>query len=66
MLREVAFFGALVPSLFVYFVASIALFVIVDRMITRAGAYRFLWHPPLARLGFFFCVISLLVFITRP
>jgi hypothetical protein len=66
MLREIALFGALAPTLLLYFLASILLFVIVDRLITRAGAYRLVWHPPLVRLGLFLCVLSLLVFTTRP
>ena len=53
MLREIALFGALAPSLLLYFLASILLFVIVDRLITRVGAYRLVWHPPLVRLGLF-------------
>jgi len=66
MLREIALFGALAPSLLLYFLASILLFVIADRLITRAGAYRLVWHPPLVRLALFLCVFSLLVFTTRP
>ena len=66
MLREIALFGALAPTLLLYFLASILLFVIVDRLITRAGAYRLFWHPPLVRLGLFVCVFSLLVLTTRP
>jgi protein AaeX len=66
MLREIGLFGALAPTLLLYFLASILLFVILDRLITRAGAYRLVWHPPLARLGLFLCVFSLLVFTTRP
>jgi Protein of unknown function (DUF1656) len=66
MLREVPLFGALAPSLLLYFVGSIFLFVVVDRLITRAGAYRFFWHPPLVRFGLFLCVFSLLVFTTKP
>jgi hypothetical protein len=66
MLREIALFGALAPTLLLYFLASILLFVIGDRLITRAGVYRLFWHPPLVRLGLFVCVFSLLVFMTRP
>ena len=66
MLREIAIFGALAPSLLLYFLASILLFVIADRLITRAGAYRLVWHPPLVRLALFLCVFSLLVLTTRP
>jgi len=66
MLRELALFGALAPSLLLYFLAAMPLFVIVDRLVARLGVYRFLWHPPLARFGLFLCVFSALVLSTRP
>jgi len=66
MLRELALFGALAPSLLLYFLAAVLLFVIVDQLVARLGVYRFVWHPPLARFGLFLCVFSLLVLSTRP
>ena len=66
MLRELALFGALAPSLLLYFLAAVPLFVIVDRLITYLGVYRLMWHPPLARFGLFLCVFSVLVFSTGP
>jgi len=66
MLRELALFGALAPSLLLYFLAAVLLFVIVDQLVARLGGYRFVWHPPLARFGLFLCVFSLLVLSTRP
>ncbi len=50
MLREIALFGALAPSLLLYFLAAILVFIVLDRMVARLGVYRFLWHPPLARV----------------
>jgi len=64
MLRELALFGALAPSLLPYFFAAILLFVIVDRLVARLGVYQFVWHPPLARFGLFLCVFSVLVLST--
>jgi hypothetical protein len=66
MLREIALFGALVPSLLLYFLVAILLFVVLDRLIAPFGIYRLLWHPPLARFGIFLCVFSILVLSTRP
>jgi uncharacterized protein DUF1656 len=66
VLRELALFGALAPSLLLYFLAAILLFVIVDRLVTRLGIYRLAWHPPLARFGLFLCVFSVLVLSMRP
>lgn len=64
MLRELALFGALAPSLLLYFLAAILLFVMVDRLFARLGVYRFVWHPPLVRFGLFLCVFSVLVLST--
>ena len=66
MLREVPILGALAPSYLFYFLASSLLFVILDRLATRLGLYRLLWHPPLARLGLFLCLFSALVLATKP
>ena len=66
MLRELALFGALVPSFLLYFLVSILLFVVLDRLIALFGIYRLLWHPPLARFGIFLCVFSILVLSSRP
>jgi hypothetical protein len=64
MLREVALFGGLAPSLLPYFFAAILLFLVTDQLIARLGVYRLLWHPPLARFGLFLCVLTALVLST--
>ena len=64
MLRELALFGALAPSILLYFLGAILLFIVLDRLLTRLGIYRFVWHPPLARLGLFLCLFSVLVLST--
>ena len=64
MLREVSLFGALAPSLLLYFLASIVLFLVIDRVASPLGFYRYVWHPPLVRLALFACVFSGLVLLT--
>lgn len=66
MLREIALFGALVPSLLLYFLAAIPLFLMIDRLAAPLGFYRLVWHPPLVRLALFACVFSGLVLLTSP
>jgi hypothetical protein len=66
MLREVDLFGGLVPSLLLYFLAAISLFLVFDRLASPLGLYRLVWHPPLARLSLFVCLFSGLVLLTRP
>jgi len=66
MLREIGLFGALVPSLLLYFLVSVALFLVIDRLASPLGVYRLVWHPPLVRLALFVCLFSGLVLFTHP
>jgi protein AaeX len=64
MLREIGLFGALVPSLLLYFLAAIPLFLLIDRLAEPLGFYRLVWHPPVVRLALFVCLFSGLVLFT--
>ena len=64
MLRGIALFGALAPTLLLYFLAAIPLFLMIDRLASPLGFYRLVWHPPLVRLALFACVFSGLVLFT--
>lgn len=66
MLRETAVFDALVPSLLLYFLGAFLAFAVLDRLAARAGIYRLLWHPALARLGLFVAAFSALVLSAKP
>ena len=66
MLREVGLFGALVPSLLLYFLAAIPLFLVIDSLASPLGFYRLVWYPPLVRLALFACVFSGIVLLTAP
>jgi len=66
MLREIALFGAGVPSVLLYFLAAIALFLAADQLANGLGFYRLVWHPPLVRLALFVCLFAGLVLFTRP
>ena len=66
MLREVDLFGGLAPSLLLYFLAAVVLFLVIDRTLSPIGFYRLVWHPPLVRLALFVCLFSGLVLFTRP
>ena len=60
MLAEVSLFGALTPSLFIYFLVALALFIPLNALLGRCGVDRLAWHPPLARFGLFLCLFSTL------
>ena len=64
MLREIDVFGAGVPSMLLYFLVTIPLFLVIDRLALPLGLYRLVWHPPLVRLALFGCLFSGLVLLT--
>jgi protein AaeX len=66
MLREISLFGAGVPSLLLYFLAAVPLYLVVDRLARLLDLYRFVWLPPLVRLALFVCIFSSLVLLTSP
>ena len=66
MLREIDLFGGLAPSLLLYFLAAVVLFLVVDGLLSRLGFYRLVWHAPLVRLAIFACLFTGLVLLTRP
>lgn len=58
MPREIALLDALVPALFLAFLCSVVLQMLLDRIFGVCGVYRHVWHPPLFRLSFFICIFS--------
>jgi protein AaeX len=66
MLREISLFGAGLPSLLLYFLAAIPLFLVIDQLASPLGFYRVVWHPPLVRIALFACLFSGLVLLPRP
>ena len=66
MLREVNLFGGLAPSLLLYFLTAIPLFLVIDRLVSPLGFYRLVWHPALVRLALFVCLFAGLVLFTGP
>jgi protein AaeX len=58
MPREIALLDALVPTLFLAFVASVLVQVVLDRLFGVWGLYRHVWHPPLFRLSIFVCIFA--------
>jgi protein AaeX len=58
MPREIAMLDAMVPSLFLVFLASVALQTALDRVLGWCGVYQYVWHPPLFRLSCFVCIFG--------
>ena len=63
MQSDIDLLGAFVPGIAVWFVLSVAIFIPLDAVLTRRGAYRCCWHASLVRLALFvslFCTGELL------
>jgi len=58
MAPELAFDGVLFPSLLPVFLISALIFWPLETLLTRAGIYRWLWHPSLARLSLFILLFA--------
>ncbi|EIT68298.1 MULTISPECIES: DUF1656 domain-containing protein [Hydrocarboniphaga] len=58
MAPELAFDGVLFPSLLPVFLISALIFWPLETLLTRAGVYRWLWHPSLARLSLFILLFA--------
>ena len=64
MFAEIDLLGAYVPAIAAWFVCALAIFVVVDLLLTRVGFFRLFWHAPLARFGLFvwlFCAGGLIL-----
>ena len=60
MLRELSIDGVLVSPLLPYFVATIPVFCLMDKLLQRFGCYRYFWHPALVRLALIAILFTLL------
>lgn len=58
MPREMAIAGVLIPGLLIWFLLSLLLLLLIDRVIGRFGLYRYVWHPPLFRLALIVCIFG--------
>ena len=56
MFNEIDLLGAFVPAIAAWLVFSLAVFVIVDLLLTKAGFFQMFWHAPLARFGLYACL----------
>ena len=48
--------GAFVPMLALWFALSLAVFSLLNALLTFLGFDRLVWHPPLARFALFLCL----------
>ncbi len=55
---EFAVNGVLFPALLPLFVLSALIFWPLESLLSRAGFYRWFWHPSLARLSLFVALFA--------
>lgn len=58
MPREISLFGVYVPTLLAAFPVATLLYVVIDAALARGGAYRWVWHIDLARVGLFALIFA--------
>lgn len=59
MFREVSIAGVYFSSIFLYFLASLILYLAIDAVLSRMSIYRWLWHKSLVRLCIVVIIFSL-------
>lgn len=52
-------FGLSFPPIFVELLVSLALFLLVKRLLTPSGIYDLVWHPALFNTALYCCVFFL-------
>ncbi|MCM0084368.1 DUF1656 domain-containing protein [Geomonas sp. Red32] len=66
MPREFSLLDALMPTMFLAFLASVVVQVLLDRILGWCGLYRHVWHPPLFRVSVFACIFGVFgLFVLR-
>jgi uncharacterized membrane protein YqaE (UPF0057 family) len=55
MFAEIDVLGAFVPAIAVWLFGSLAIFIVVDLLLTKVGFYRLFWHAALVRASLFVC-----------
>jgi hypothetical protein len=62
MFTDIDVLGAFVPAITVWLFAALAIFIVADVLLTKAGFYRLFWHTALVRVSLFvfcFCAAGL-------
>jgi hypothetical protein len=63
MIREMNLFGVYLPPMLAYAAGAAMIWLLVRRLLSSAGIYRFVWHPPLFNAALFVLILSVIVAI---
>jgi hypothetical protein len=61
MIKEINLDGVFLPPLLGYFFGAALAWYALRYLLQQAGAYRFIWHPPLFNTALFVIVLSTFV-----
>jgi len=64
MIKEINFAGVLLPPLMGYGLVAALLWLAARFALSRAGLYRFIWHPPLFNTALYVILLSIVVVAT--
>jgi protein AaeX len=65
MRADLDLLGAFVPMLALWFALSLAVFALLNALLTSLGFDRLFWHPPLARFALFLCLFCGVALVVR-
>ena len=60
MPRELSLFGIYVPTLLAAFPVATVVYLLLDGVLARVGAYRWIWHIDLFRVALFALIFGML------
>ena len=63
MIREIDLFGVYLPPILVYAAGTAVLWLLFRRLLSSAGFYRLVWHPPLFNAALFVLILAAIVAI---
>lgn len=64
MIKEINLDGIYLPPLLGYLAGTAVLWYVLRYLLTRLGAYRFVWHPPLFNTALYVMLLSAFVAAT--
>lgn len=63
MTAELDIYGVFVPALFAWLLLAYATHVLLSRLLSRIGFYRFVWHRPLFDASLYVVLTAVIVLI---
>ncbi len=60
MIREMDFYGLLIPPLLAWGLAALVATMLLSRLLARFGLYRFVWHRGLFDVAVFVILLGLI------